>query len=102
MKKTIASLAMLASAVSATTALAMPQPKDPSAPEPVVKTICMSTYSYNADKSIDLGGCDESPNNVAEKRKIMDNGCAEGQVALISIDDEIKIEACMPPGMAQL
>lgn len=96
MKKTIAAIAMI---VSSNAALAMPVPRDPNAPAPKISSVCLSTYTEH-DGSKDAG-CDESYNNKSENKKVLVNGCATGQIALQFIG-ESPIEACMPPGVAQL
>jgi hypothetical protein len=97
MKKTIAAIALMS---SANLAVAMPPRVDPNAPKPVLKTICLKTYTGN-DNSVTLDNCDSSTNNKNEKIKLLDNGCAEDQAAIRTFN-EIAIVACMPPGVVQL
>ncbi len=98
MKKTIASLAILA---SGSLVLAMPRPPDPNAPKPVLKTICLRVAQTAADGSQSLATCDSAHNNQRSNSQLLANGCAEGQ-ASIRTYSEIAISACMPPGMVQL
>jgi len=98
MKKSIASLAML---VSASSALSMPLPRNPNAPEPQVKTICINSYVDSTDGSLTAATCDQSENNKVLQRKLLANGCAESQVAIKTYGN-VAIEACMPAGMIQL
>lgn len=90
MKKTIATLAILASA----NAYAL---RGPGGPEH--ETVCLKTYKLS-DKSIQAGSCDESRNNASQDRELMENGCAKGQVA-VSVEVDT-ISSCMPPGAVQL
>ncbi len=92
MKKTIALVALMA---SATTVLAMPGPRT----QPKVK-MCIQLYSAQ-DKSLVAKNCDESDNNAKLNLKINDNGCAKDQAA-ISSTDKLNIPKCMPAGMIQL
>ncbi|OQW46602.1 MAG: hypothetical protein A4S09_05325 [Proteobacteria bacterium SG_bin7] len=94
MKKTISAIALLATSNS----MAMPAPH--TGPKPVYVKVCLATHVSQKDGSI-WGGCDESRNNVVEKRQLLENGCAEGQVAL-TFKDKSPIQACFPPGMVQL
>jgi hypothetical protein len=93
MKKTIALMAILATSTSAH-ALVRPDPN----PKPARK-ICLSLHQAQ-DKSL-IGGCDEAQNNVNRGRTLLHNGCAAGQVAIITTRI-VQIESCMPPGIAQL
>ncbi len=97
MKKTIATLAILA---SSTVAFSMPQMPDPNAPKPKLRTICLNSYTAR-DGSIDLSSCDSSANNRNDGEKLNDNGCADGQ-ASIRTYSKIAISSCMPTGMVQL
>ncbi|MEQ1722484.1 MAG: hypothetical protein ABL930_04865 [Pseudobdellovibrio sp.] len=97
MKKTIAAIALM---TSANLAVAMPRPPDPNAPKPVLKTICLKTYTDN-DGSVTLASCDSARNNKVQKKELLANGCAEGQSAIRTYNN-IAIGACMPPGVVQL
>lgn len=98
MKKTIAAMALIASS----NALAIAPPVMPGQPQPKVVKYCLSLSEYETEAGKALyAGCDESSNNKYEKRQLLENGCAEGQVAL-SIQGGAKIRSCMPPGMVQL
>jgi hypothetical protein len=92
MKKTIAAVALMA---SATTSMAMPFPHN----EPP-KTMCLKVYSA-PDKSKEASDCDDSDNNATLKLKLKANGCAAGQV-VISTYDQLNIPKCMPAGAIQL
>jgi hypothetical protein len=83
MKKTIASVALLAS--SSTFALIGPGPR----PEP--KTVCLNVYE-ESNGVMYAGDCDQTRANQVYKRTILQNGCADGQAAIRSYD--IKIKAC--------
>ena len=96
MKKTIAGIAML---VSSQSAFSMMVPRDPNAPQPKIIKVCLSVYADRDGSK--YGGCDESDNNAAAKVKLMASGCTSKQVALTFLDKS-PIEACMPPGVAQL
>lgn len=93
MKKTIASLAILASTQSA---VAMIGPHDPNAPQPEINKVCLKTYSLGDGSKV--GSCDATSIN---KGRLLANGCKVGQVA-ITIVGANPISACLPPGFAQL
>ena len=95
MKKTIATVAMI---VSSQAALGLGFER-PTNPPPKKVNVCLSV-SEGRDGS-KYGGCDETSNNAITEAKLLENGCAEKQVALKFIDKS-PIEACMPPGMIQL
>lgn len=97
MKKTIAAVAIMASSAAA---LAFPGMPDPNQPPPPFKTLCLNVYPTK-DKSKVASDCDDSDNNVRHEKKIKQNGCAAGQVAITTID-ELNIPKCMPAGMVQL
>jgi hypothetical protein len=90
MKKTIAAIALLASS----NAYALRPP-----PETDLKKACVKVHKMQ-DRS-GIAGCDETSNNERANLRLRDNGCAKGQVA-ISTYGELDIEACLPPGIAQL
>ena len=78
MKKTIASLAILASANA--NALIAPYPDNE---RPEIKTVCLYVHQHTeADGSGYVGSCDETEKNKMSRREILANGCAEGQVAM--------------------
>ena len=95
MKKTVAAIAILASAAASQ---AMPPMPDPNAPKP--KTVCLKMYQ-NQDGSTSLGSCDASRNNIISKARLGQNGCAAEQAA-ITTRNKIAISACLPPGVVQL
>ena len=97
MKKTIATIAILA---AGSVALSMPRPPDPNAPRPVLKTICLKTYTRD-DGSASLANCDSSSNNKRARAELKENGCAEGQSSITTYNN-LAIASCMPPGMVQL
>ena len=94
MKKTIASLAILASAQAA---LSMPVPRDPNAPQPKINHVCLKTYGTKDGSKI--ATCDAS--YINDGKTLLANGCAKDQIELTIVGDS-PIMACMPPGMAQL
>lgn len=95
MKKTIATIAMLAS----TQSFAMLPPPNPNAPKPVYVTACVTVYAQKDGAK--YGGCDSSHNNQITGAKLTSSGCTDKQVALQFLDKS-PIEACMPAGFAQL
>ena len=88
MKKTIASIAIC---VSATTASAIIGPIGPGnggfnspRPElPKAQKVCVSVYKTNTDGSKEAGSCDQTEANQIRSKKLLLNGCAEGQVAMV-------------------
>lgn len=95
MKKTIASLALFASASSAH-ALMIDPSFNPSAeikaqgvPMPQPTTLCLS---INEDQkgNVYVGSCDETERNYLYSLPLEANGCAEGQAAMITYEVEIK------------
>ena len=93
MKKTIASFALLA-ATAATSASAMPLPRDPNQPppeQPEMRTICLETAKL-PDGSVELGDCDMVNRNERNSGKVRKNGCPRGQVAITS--SRVEIAAC--------
>jgi len=91
MKKTIASLALLA---STTSAFALIGPGGQAGPTP--KTYCLSLYE--SEDGTYVGDCDQSKINLRSKRPVNANGCADGQAALQSV--RVVIPAC--PTFVQL
>lgn len=91
MKKTIAVMALLATASSAQ-ALIGPDHRP-------VKKLCLRAYA-NQDGSVSAG-CNEVRNNEAKNRRLLQNGCAAGQIAVLTTRT-VEIESCLPPGVAQL
>ncbi len=95
MKKTIASLALFASASSAHALMIDPRLNQTGeitaqgVPMPQPTTLCLS---YNEDQKgqVYLGSCDETERNHLYSLPILENGCAEGQAALITYEIEIK------------
>jgi hypothetical protein len=90
MKKSVALLAVLASASSA---YALPMPDN----RPT-RTICLKLHQ--TERGV-YGSCDDSRNNVSENRTLLGNGCAEGQAAIQTTGQNV-IQACMPAGAVQL
>jgi hypothetical protein len=84
MKKTVASLAILA---SLSTANALVGPGDSTSrtpnpkPRPTPVKACLNTYQM-ADGSVVAGECDASEQNKIYGVEILENGCAEEQVAV--------------------
>lgn len=97
MTKTIASIALLA---SASTAMAMPRPLPPGTPRPKISNVCLATHQVETDGSL-YGSCDETNNNQSLGRPLLSNGCAQNQVKL-TFEGESPIRACLPPGIVQL
>lgn len=93
MKRTIAAVALLA---SASTSQALIEPgvfgADETKSRQPERVICLSEYSPEADGSRNVGACDESNANRVYGLEIMANGCAEGQLALRSVS--VQIESC--------
>lgn len=108
MKRTVAALALSVSTPSF--ALMMPPTK--------VKTICLDSYESEAGAKF-AGNCDQAANNTELGLALLDNGCAEGQIAVTSagyttftkkpkhkakeeLKFDIEIRSCLPPNVAQL
>jgi len=98
MKKTITSLALIASAANAYALPMPPRPGQPLPPPPVERTICLSQYNTASDGSPFVGGCDESERNQMFGEELLENGCAKHQVAIKTTS--LKIRSC--PSAAQL
>ncbi len=91
-KKTIASLAILA---STTSAFALIGPGGQRLPRP--KTVCLSVHEGETGE-LYVGDCDLSEQNRRTRVRLQANGCARNQAALQSYS--VTIKAC--PGFAQL
>ncbi len=108
-KRTVAALALSISSPSYALMLA-----------PVkTKTICLDVYESETGVKYS-GNCDQSANNAELNLEILENGCAEGQIALTSVaypdysapkkkakkeaepKFDIEIKACLAPNIAQL
>jgi hypothetical protein len=97
MKKTIASLAILASTSSA---MALIGP-DFGGPRPELKSYCLKTYKESDySKSIDCDATQLNQRAVEEGAQVKKNGCLKGQVALVT-SVELPISKCMPPGVVE-
>lgn len=96
MKKTITTLAMLASASSASALIAPPNGQ-----EPQLKTICLDVVAVSKDESLIAGSCDQAANNEYLRKPINANGCADDQVAIKTYGDVV-VSSCLPPGAVQL
>lgn len=96
MKKTIAAVALTVSGA----ANAFPI-FDPNAKPPVLKTYCLDIARVYGDRSIAAGSCDQFSNNIADKKKLKESGCADKQVAIRTYAD-LSISSCMPTGAVQL
>lgn len=96
MKKTVAALALSASSSAAFALSPMPQ---------ATKTICLDVFE-DANGLQNSGNCDEARNNEIRGVRILENGCAEGQIALVarkfSNRFDIEIHPCLPPNVVQL
>lgn len=94
------SIAAIALAASGTSSALVPAPLE-------TKTICLSSYELN-DGSILANSCNQAANNEELQLEILENGCAEGQIALTATrwnQDQpwsIEIGNCLPPNVAQL
>ena len=106
MKKTIASVALLASAAS-TLAFIGPSPvqqqvgdqvSSGSMAQPVQKYFCLDLFE-DQDGSKILGSCDKSSDNIIRNREVDERGCTESQAAL-AVTQSIHIQAC--PSYMQL
>lgn len=93
MKKTIATVAMIAASSSSFALMQLPSNQKPT-------TLCVQMASAQ-DGSKYIGTCDESDNNVTLKKKIAVNGCAAGQAAIVTYG-KLNIGKCMPAGAVQL
>lgn len=74
-------------------------------PDTTTKTYCLD--QYESDKGVSYtGSCDQTANNKALGKVLLENGCAEGQSALTALSFggkfDIEIASCMPPGVVQL
>lgn len=99
MKKTIGSIALLMSAAQAH-AFIVPTPGNQPRPRPrpVVQTYCLSQQQTASDGSMTVGSCDESERNQMMGSELMENGCAQDQVAIKAV--RLQIKSC--PTAAQL
>lgn len=89
MKKTVAALAVLA---SATTAFALVRPGvGQPVQQPQQQTVCMSLHQ-DQDKSLYAGGCDMTARNKMSSVRLKSNGCAEGQVSITVVG--VGIRSC--------
>ncbi len=93
MNKTIASLALLAASSSAF-ALIGPGPSRSPVQE---RTYCLNLSTTEANVSY-VSDCDETRNNTKFKLELKENGCAEGQAALVTT--RVTIPSC--PSFVQL
>lgn len=98
MKKTIATIAIIA---SGSVSMAIARPPNPNAPKPVLKTVCLKISNTASDRSQTVGFCDQTNNNKRAQADLLENGCAEGQVA-IKTYNQVAISSCMAPGIVQL
>lgn len=95
MKKTVATLAIMVSASSASSAHAIVQPPGGTPPPlPQTRTICLSELSREVDGSVYLNTCDESLRNERWERPTLANGCASEQFALKVTDASVQIAMC--------
>ena len=100
MKKTITALALSAASSSA---FALMAPQNPE--EIVTKTICLNVYQDAKGVSY-AASSDATVNNEFYKVALLENGCAEGQVALtatkINKKFDVSIKSCVPVNITQL
>lgn len=92
MKKTIAALAILASASTSQALMPEFDGLEINKSKQTERVICLSELYTENDGSKVLGACDESEANESYGAQLMANGCAEGQLAIQSV--ELKIESC--------
>jgi hypothetical protein len=90
------------------------------APPAEIKTICLGVYE-SANGAQYAGSCDESKNNEITGAALLENGCAEGQIAVTASRYEspkgataqkgkakeeskfdVQIKSCFAPNIAQL
>lgn len=90
MKKTIAAMALMASATSAN-ALVPPGEFLPEPPEP--KKYCLSLY-VDQNGNTEVSDCDMTEANKVYELELKENGCAEGQALMTVYDTDVKIPAC--------
>lgn len=95
-KKSIVSLALLTSANAFALGI----------PPQATRTICLQTFEDHQGLTR-LSDCDASRNNEILNRQVFENGCAEGQAALVAksfngTEWTINIPRCMPPNLVQL
>lgn len=99
MKKSITVLALSAASTAATAFPIFPSS------QVKFKTICLELYETAAGAK-NASGCDAASNNASSHIPLLDNGCAENQVALttrvVNGKADIKIASCLPPNVAQL
>lgn len=107
MKKTISATIVALSSATSVLALWAPAPVES-------KTYCLGMYDIqNAEEGSPVymaGTCDASYNNAYYQTPLLDNGCAEGQIALTTHrygggeegEFPIQIGSCMPPNVTQL
>ncbi|RZA25960.1 MAG: hypothetical protein EOP10_05185 [Proteobacteria bacterium] len=112
MKRTVSAAALALSISTPSFALMLP----PSA----TKTICLDSYESETGAKF-AGNCDQAANNKELALPLLDNGCADGQIALTSVaypasfvqnspkqkkntklKFDIEINNCLPPNVAQL
>ena len=91
MKKTIASVALIASATSASALIFNPEQVE-------TKTYCLGFYESVEGKKF-VGDCDEKAANKLYKLEVDENGCTENQVVMTTIKN-IEIASC--PTFVQL
>lgn len=92
MKKTVASLAILASASSA---FALIGPGGPGQPRP--RNYCVSSY-HGQNGEAYVGDCDLTQQNLRRQAPLLQNGCAQNQASLRSV--RVRLAAC--PTFVQL
>jgi hypothetical protein len=83
MKKTIASLALLASVSAHGIAPFGPGQKSAPRPQPA-KKVCLGLVQHD-DGSYQAGSCDRTEYNGMIGAELLENGCAEEQVAVVGI-----------------
>lgn len=86
---------------SSSSALALPPFRPPGQPEPRVYTYCVALVATGDDGSLQARDCDETANNQTLGRKLNQNGCADEQASIKSLQANV-VHACLPVGATQL
>lgn len=92
MKKTIAALAILASASTSQALMPEGMYLEGDKSKQTERVICLSELYTENDGSKVIGSCDESEANAEYGAELKANGCAEGQLAIRTVS--LQIESC--------
>ena len=94
------SVTLLALAASSSSAFALIGPA-----RLPTKVLCIETNESD-DGALFGRTCDMTQRNRTEQKVILSNGCAEGQVSILSVKQAAKwtidLNPCLPPNLAQL